>query len=337
MLKFTKHRNRLAGWIDDNYTKGLVSVIIPTYNRAVFLKKTFMSVIEQTYRPLECIIVDDGSTDNTKEVLAELFNTSYSDCVCRVIFKENSGAPAARNMGTLASYGEFIQYLDSDDILYPDKIEKQAAFFNEHKNCDGVFGDWEAGTEYDKELVTVYKDDDMLTQMFAGKCIVNFSFLMRRSIVKSIGRWDETIRRNQEIDFHARGILEGARFHYLPGNTGWWRMHADDRIANKTSLISVIHFYKKWQNILSRRHLFSNKIKQGIINNYLWFLNQYAGYPAHEMQAVAKEIYLLNPRHQIFSSLKFRAVKLLFGVQIALRGWTYRFKKFKKSKRQHSQ
>ena len=102
-----------------------VSVIIPAYNRADLIGETLESVFAQTYRDYEIIVVDDGSTDNTKEVLASLAAAGK----LRYTYQENAGLPAARNTGIRLAVGKYVAFLDSDDLFAPDKLEKQVAVF----------------------------------------------------------------------------------------------------------------------------------------------------------------------------------------------------------------
>lgn len=115
--------------MEKNKQKPLVSVIIPTFNRGWILGEAIRSVIDQTYRPLEIIVVDDGSTDDTQKLLHTF------DRQIEVIFQENKGVSAARNTGIRRSRGELIALLDSDDLWTPDKIERQVAFFNDHPDA----------------------------------------------------------------------------------------------------------------------------------------------------------------------------------------------------------
>jgi len=101
--------------------KPIVSVIIPTYNRSKFVKKAIDSVLAQMYKDYEIIVVDDGSTDNTKEVIEP-----YMDRI-RYIYQENAGASAARNIGIKAAKGDWIAFLDSDDHWLPEKLFVQMA------------------------------------------------------------------------------------------------------------------------------------------------------------------------------------------------------------------
>lgn len=100
--------------------EALVSVVIPTYNRADRLEKAVRSVLEQTYSNLEVIVVDDGSTDHTRQVIEEI-----QDLRLHYVWQKNSGACVARNYGVTQARGSYIAFHDSDDIWYPDKLEKQ--------------------------------------------------------------------------------------------------------------------------------------------------------------------------------------------------------------------
>jgi len=108
-----------------NYEK-LVSVIIPTFDRAWALKTAIDSVLAQTYTPIEIIVINDGSTDNTLDILA-----GYGNKI-QVLDQENRGVSAARNLGIKHSRGQYIALLDSDDAWEPDKISCQISFFDQH-------------------------------------------------------------------------------------------------------------------------------------------------------------------------------------------------------------
>ncbi len=101
-----------------------VSVIIPTYNRAHFLCEALDSALSQTFKDFEIIIVDDGSTDNTKQVLEKYGSRIY------YIYQENKGRAEARNTGIRRAKGEHIAFLDDDDIWLPNKLEKQVFFLD---------------------------------------------------------------------------------------------------------------------------------------------------------------------------------------------------------------
>ncbi|HEY2324319.1 MAG TPA: glycosyltransferase family A protein, partial [Thermoanaerobaculia bacterium] len=114
-----------------------VSVVIPSYNYARYLGEAIDSALAQTLPPLEVIVVDDGSTDETSEVLA-----TYADRI-RVLRQKNSGVAVARNSGIAAAHGEYVAFLDADDIWLPRKLELQMARFDESiglVHCGVEFG-----------------------------------------------------------------------------------------------------------------------------------------------------------------------------------------------------
>src|SRR5690554_2756848 len=130
----------------------LVSIIIPTYNRSEFILQSLQSVFEQTYRPIELVIVDDGSTDNTSNVIFDWIKKHSTDQNFTIIYKQqdNSGAPSARNQGYFIATGRYIQYLDSDDKIEKTKIHKQINLLQKENTsiclCDYYYYDYKEKT-----------------------------------------------------------------------------------------------------------------------------------------------------------------------------------------------
>src|SRR2546427_6476527 len=110
--------------------KSLISCIIPAFNGARYLREAVESILAQTYRPIEVIVVDDGSTDNTAEVVR-----NYRDQVRRV-WQPNGGPSAARNQGVSAAQGAFVAFLDQDDVWHPEKLLRQMAQFATRPELD---------------------------------------------------------------------------------------------------------------------------------------------------------------------------------------------------------
>ncbi len=310
-----------TNWINEEYVKDLVSVIIPTYNRETLLKEAIKSVSGQTYRPIECIIVDDGSTDGTKKMAEELMELNSDFFSIKYFYKNNEGAQVARNTGTLAAAGEFIQYLDSDDLLNKEKIEKQVIYLRNNKECDGVWGDWYFGTVQDNEFKKSIQEEDQITQLLTGSCIHTLSFLMRRNIVSKIGAWDINIKRNQEIDFQVRGLLAGAIYEYQPINTGLWRIHDGERIANSTGTKELLSFYNKWEAILNSKGLFNDQMKKNISNIYFWFALQGNKLAIKDKANLLMAAVRLNPSIGFIQTPKMRFLIKLFGLKISITMW----------------
>lgn len=296
-------------FIDSEFTKYLVSVIIPTYNRSELLREAIQSTIAQTYRPIECIVVDDGSSDKTKEVVDGLLKEHNQSFKLIYIHQQNAGSQVARNTGTMASTGEYIQYLDSDDLLYPEKIEKQVSFLKEHPECDGVWGGWAKGTSDKNVIIKSVARPDLLTQMLTEHCIVIFSFLMRRSLIEKIVPWDINIKRNQEIDFQVRGLMAGANYQHQPQIGGLWRIHEGDRIASTTGAKDFVQFYEKWEKLLTEKGLFNEQMKKNIANIYIWVSKNYAKNRKEEL-LILKKAEKLDPNIPFFKTFKWRLSKI---------------------------
>ena len=116
-------QTRQNKWMEAPFEIGLVSVVMPTYNRASRVVRALESIRAQSYRPIEVIVVDDGSTDETADLVGSWARLHERDGFnVRLLTQANNGAPSARNVGLVASRGEFIQYMDSDDIMAEGKV-----------------------------------------------------------------------------------------------------------------------------------------------------------------------------------------------------------------------
>src|SRR5690606_1176147 len=126
----------------------LVSVITPTYNRADFIGEAVESVLAQTYPNFELVIIDDGSTDNTRDILEPYLKDSR----IRLFHQQNQGQSVARNRGLEEATGEFICFLDSDNAWFPEKLEKSLKAFDHNPESDVVYGDFVVIDEQGREL-----------------------------------------------------------------------------------------------------------------------------------------------------------------------------------------
>jgi glycosyltransferase involved in cell wall biosynthesis len=307
-------------WLSSYYVAGLVSVIIPTYNRKLLLQEAIQSVVNQIYRPIECIVIDDGSADGTKELMNQYMNVNDNSFTLRYQLQKNAGAQVARNNGTILCRGEFIQYLDSDDLIYPEKIYSQVNYLHANPRCDGVFGNWRTGEIHNNELVTAYAKKDLIDQILTDRCIHTLSFLMRRSLINKIGPWDVLIRRNQEIDFHLRGLLKGANYHYDSIETGLHRIHSFERITTNTGTKEILAFFQKWEQLLIANKKFTGELKKKFARLYVWFFLLDIKPGATNIQLLA-DAMRLDPKHDLFSSKKLQSLKKIIGTKPALRLW----------------
>ena len=129
------------GWFSSTSERGLVSVIIPCRDGERFLPATLESVARQEYRPIEVILVDDGSSDGSRAIMEEFRSRQGGGMTVKCLYLPRLGVHQARNEGTINSRGEFIQFLDSDDLLCPEKIREQVGVLNVHREADVVYGE----------------------------------------------------------------------------------------------------------------------------------------------------------------------------------------------------
>lgn len=185
--------------------KEKVSIIIPTYNRAHIIKKALDSVLAQTYPWFEVIIVDDGSTDNTREVIE-----AYEDERIRYYYTElNQGASAARNYGLKKAQYNFIAFEDSDDIWYNEKLEKQMKVLCNAALDVGVvyhkiiydFGGGQYAILPSEEIPEDKKSGDIYAQMLYHNLIPCPAILARRSAIMDAGEFDIELNALEDYDF----------------------------------------------------------------------------------------------------------------------------------------
>ena len=250
---------------------GLVSVVIPTYNRARTLRGAIESVLSQTYASVEVIVVDDGSSDDTRAVAM-----SYGPRV-RYVWQQNGGVSAARNTGFSAARGEFIALLDSDDEFLPWKVAAQVAVMRADPEVGLVWTDMSASDEHgvvrrDRYLRDFYAlagpyaiDDifaarstlaelspdaraeaaaymvsrgDIFSRMILGNCIHTSTVMLRRERLRLVGGYDESYRVGECYEFHFRIAAYGpVAFIDAPGIR--YRIGAADQLTDTTFSVQI--------------------------------------------------------------------------------------------------
>jgi glycosyltransferase involved in cell wall biosynthesis len=212
--------------------ENMVSTIIPVYNRAAMLREAVDSVLAQTWRPIEIVIVDDGSNDGTPEA-AQRLATGLPDLI-RVVLQSNAGPGVARQKGFEASRGEFVQFLDSDDLLLPDKFALQIR---------GLREDPDAGISYGKTYTRrngvrlsdpAQRSGERLRTLFPAMLSEplwpTLAPLYRRSILEAIGPWPSK-RHLEDWEFDAQAGAFGVKLHFCDAFIAETREHAEDRLS----------------------------------------------------------------------------------------------------------
>jgi glycosyltransferase involved in cell wall biosynthesis len=249
-----------------NDSRDLVSVIIPTFNRALICKRAVDSVLSQTHRNVEVIVVDDGSTDRTKEVICDL------DKRVKYIWQPNAGVSAARNRGMDSAQGEFVAFLDDDDRWAPYKLEAQLSVFQHLPDVGMVWTDMRALDPQDTVLHHSYlhrmyhayrffeADRDFRTRrdlgevwrscpqalrgrgvyegnifswMFMGSLVHTSTVILRRDRQTQVGHFDEDLAKSgEDYDFHFRTCRLGD-VSYIDFPSVDYRVGATDQLSGR--------------------------------------------------------------------------------------------------------
>jgi len=210
-----------------------VSVIIPSYNQARFVGATVESVLAQTHPDVEIIVVDDGSTDDTRGVLA-----AYGAKI-HYIYQENRGLPRARNTGFLASQGDYLLFLDSDDLIYPDKLELHVALLDAEPGLGLVYSAWQQINEEGTQVLGEVRPNEQ-GQLLKKLLLRRFFFfasaaVVRRACLERVGLFDESLRWGDDADMWLRLARAGYSFGYLDQPLLQYRIHTSSMTANVTS------------------------------------------------------------------------------------------------------
>lgn len=210
----------------------LVSVIIPAYNSEKTIRKTLQSVFDQDYHLIEIIVVNDGSTDSTEQILKE-----YSDRII-YIYQANAGVSVARNTGYRVAKGEFIQYLDADDLLAKGKIKIQIEALKSN-NADVAYGDWIKFTETEY----AFKELEIISREIQGRAEIELltdfwvplaGLLYKRTITEKIGTWNLKLPIIQDARYALDAAIHQAKFIYTPGVMGYYRVHESGSVSTKS-------------------------------------------------------------------------------------------------------
>jgi glycosyltransferase involved in cell wall biosynthesis len=215
----------------------LVTIVVPVYNRPALLRRAVESALAQTYRPVEIVIVDDGSTDETPQVASEL---AARHAEVRVVRQENGGPGAARERGRLAARGAFLQYLDSDDVLLPEKIERQV----EALANDAAAGVAYARTRYrdsaGREIACTWKplldgETSIFPRFLIGRLWETVTPLYRRSVADAAGPWTPR-RLEEDWEYDCRVGAHGVKLAFVPEVLAEHRDDAADRLSRGRAL-----------------------------------------------------------------------------------------------------
>ncbi len=191
--------------------KPLVSIVIPLFNKLDWIPETINSVVNQTYKNWECIIIDDGSTDGSFELVTSL--TEKYPGNWRIVRQSNSGQSVARNRGIEISSGSYVALLDADDIWFADKLSRQVEFLNANKDVDLLFTSYvifEESLTKPFRYVRFKSAEDMILrwlQMLGFGGLIESTGLIRRSFFEKQVFFDLNLSTSSGLDVSIRGLL----------------------------------------------------------------------------------------------------------------------------------
>jgi glycosyltransferase involved in cell wall biosynthesis len=230
----------------------LITIIIPCFNYGKFLPFTLDSIIQQTYPNWECIIVNDGSTDNTEAVAQEY---TIRDNRIKYVFQVNSGLSAARNTGIKESKGEYLQFIDADDLIEPKKLEEQINFFKEKPSYDIIYGSVRYfRTQFPAErLYSMNRINKKWMPNVSGNGfkVLKFLFernimaancpLVKKSVFEIVGLFNENLKYLEDWEFWIRCAINNLNFYYLdkPGTLALVRIHSKSMSNNIWDMRSI--------------------------------------------------------------------------------------------------
>jgi len=213
-----------------------VSLIITTYNRSNFLCRAIESALSQTYKNIEIIVVDDNSTDNTS-----LSINKYKDTIVYIRNKKNIGVSASRNIGILKSSGYYISFLDDDDEIHPEKIEKQLNIFINDEKVDAVYcGSIKKYKKY------VLEKKPRLNGIIYPKVLeacpnTIHSLLLKKKCIEDAGFFDEQMRYYEDFDFWIR-LSMNCIFAYVRESLVVYNIHGNQMSVNSKKAIEGIDY-----------------------------------------------------------------------------------------------
>ncbi len=318
-------------------TNGLVSIIIPTFNRAHLIESTLESIVLQTYQNWECIVVDDGSTDDTETVVGEFCKKDTRirfykrpDCMSK-------GANSCRNYGFEQSSGEFVNWFDSDDVMLEHFLEDKMAAFSEDVQFVIASGFYWNPENDSKSVLKMEQTNDLYADFAMWKIkIITNSVLFRKSFLENKAMFNPTMKRGQEAEYFTRLFFNcnATQYKIIPELGFLYRQHEDTKSAkntiyNKGYKESLLYFlfenFKRAEQLKSKELLdfFYDKLIKliissngnqhkevtlSIINDFYPRLKKYDKLKAFELIILGRLMYFFNKSPQVLRNrwLKFK-------------------------------
>jgi glycosyltransferase involved in cell wall biosynthesis len=309
----------------------LVSVIIPAYNSARHIEECLESVIKQTYEWIEIVLVDDGSTDNTVEILQEFLRTNQSKKSIEIITQPNRGACSARNKGLRNCKGDCIQFLDADDILHPDKIATQVEILKQTNDQVIASGQWDRFYHNIDEASFPQRGSyndwdnpvDWMVNSWEGYGVAQTGiWLTPRKLIEQAGLWDEHLMINQDGEFFTRVLLNASSIKYVPEAKVYYRSGLKNSISRKNNgakAESLLNSFQLISRSVLQKHD-SKKVRHALMMNFLrFYYEHYETYPELVKRAKDEINRLGYQKLEITGGRNFSRIAYVLGFENTLK------------------
>jgi glycosyltransferase involved in cell wall biosynthesis len=303
----------------------LVSILIPAHNADKWVAETIRSAMGQTWKRKEIVVVDDGSTDRTLAVARQF----ESDSV-RIVASKNQGAAATRNLALQLSHGDYIQYLDADDLLVPDKIERQLTALEGNDSRRILISSPWANFFYRTRCArfvrsSLWQDlspvEWLLRKMSENLHMQTATWLMSRELAEAAGPWDTRLLSDDDGEYYCRVLLASHGTRFVPRTGVWYRSTSGGRLSSigksdkkKDALLISMKLHIQYLRSLEE----SERVRQACLT-YLqnWYDNFYPERPdlVAEIQTLAEQLkgHLEVPRLR----WKYAWITPVFGWNVA--------------------
>jgi glycosyltransferase involved in cell wall biosynthesis len=298
----------------------LVSVVMPVYNAALYLKAAIESLLNQTYSDWELIAVDDGSTDSSREILR-----SFTDKRIRIFERTNGGQCAATNTGLEKIAGDCVLFFDADDLMDPHKIETQVKALKANPGSVAV-GKWslfekhiEEGMFNEEPIYYSGTPDEWLYRLWSHDTMMpNHGYLIPRSVMEKAGTfYDETILLNVDFEYFTRIVLAAESIIYCPDSICYYRKGVKTSKTYSPSIskqLSALYAREKSIKLfLEKYHDARSKQAARMAISILTF-----SYPAIRRQAKASLARLGLEKFADFGGKRFKRVSAILGFEKAI-------------------
>jgi glycosyltransferase involved in cell wall biosynthesis len=281
----------------------LVSVVIPAYNAEKWVSETIASVLSQTYKDLEIVLVDDGSTDRTVAFAEE----SLKGCVFpyRILRQLNTGAAGARNCGWRSARGSWVQFLDADDLLEPQKIELQVARTTCSESVDVIYSNWQKliwnqGAWKPTDFRTPFIRSDALADILSDRNFLQLgSLLFKTSILGVVGGFDASHEPIEDVGLCVKIAITGGSFVKAESNVpvSSYRdlPRSFSKINHRRFVESCIKNAKLAEQYIQPNPHKSPRTVEAIVDVYFAGARYFAGLDWKRFEEIVSDIEVLRP------------------------------------------